>query len=132
MALSEPMTAVHTRSFRIAVAEDEPASLHILVHLLGALGHKVIYAAADGAELVDNCGAHEIDLAVVDLDMPIMDGLATAEIYANQGIPVVLVSGHADAEELVIEQEPVCACVRKPASLQSLRTAIATAVGDRA
>ncbi len=125
------MTFVETPSIRIAVAEDEPASLNILIHLLGALGHKVIYSATDGAELIDVCEFAEIDLVVVDLDMPIMDGLATAEIFSNKGIPVILVSGHSDAEELVLEHEPVSACVRKPASLQTLRTAITTALATR-
>lgn len=131
MATGTTMTSAESSSIRIAVAEDEPASLHILVHLLGALGHKVIYSAGDGAELVDVCVFDEVDLVVVDLDMPIMDGLATAEIFANKGIPVILVSGHSDVEELVIEHEPVSACVRKPASMQALRTAIATALATR-
>ena len=125
------MTPVETPSMRIAVAEDEPASLNILVHLLGALGHHVFYSAGDGAELLDVCVFDEIDLVLVDLDMPIMDGLATAEIFSQKGIPVILVSGHSDAEELVLEHEPVSACVRKPASLQSLRQAIADALATR-
>jgi response regulator NasT len=131
MAPGITMTAVETPSIRIAVAEDEPASLNILVHMLGVLGHKVIYSATDGSELIEVCVFDEIDLVVVDLDMPIMDGLATAEIFANKGIPVILVSGHSDAEELVLEHEPVSACIRKPASMQTLRTAIAAALATR-
>ena len=116
-------------SVRIALAEDEPASRNILARLLKALGHEVVYAAADGIELVD-IEVDEVDLAVVDLDMPEMDGLATAEFMSTKGIPVVLISGHPDAEELVLDQEPVAAYVRKPASLDSLRSAIATALGS--
>jgi CheY-like chemotaxis protein len=122
------MSHDQTLSIRIAVAEDEPASRSILVRLLNALGHQVVYAAADGAELVDGRPIDDIDLVVVDLDMPIMDGLATAEFMSHKGIPVILVSGHADADELVVEHEPVVACVRKPASLQALRQAIDVAL----
>ena len=122
------MTHNQTLSVRIALAEDEPASRSILVQLLKALGHDVVYAAADGSELVDECPTDNIDLVVVDLDMPVMDGLATAEFMALKGIPVILVSGHADADELVIDHEPVAACVRKPASLQDLRQAISVAL----
>lgn len=117
-----------TLSVRIALAEDEPASRSILVRLLNALGHDVVFAAADGSELIDACPTDDIDLVVVDLDMPIVDGLATAEFMAHKGIPVILVSGHADADELVVEHEPVAACVRKPASLQALRQAIDVAL----
>lgn len=118
-------------SVRIALAEDEPASRGILVRLLQALGHDVVYAAADGLELVDACEITNIDLVVVDLDMPVMDGLATAEFMSSKGIPVILVSGHPDAEELVVEEEPVAACVRKPASLESLRQAITVALNGQ-
>ncbi len=120
-----------TPPIRIALAEDEPASRQILVRLLAALGHKVIYAAADGAELVEECVVDEIDLVLLDLDMPVMDGLATAEYMSNQGVPVVLVSGHPDANELVLEHEPVAACVTKPASLRALRNAIADALASQ-
>jgi CheY-like chemotaxis protein len=124
------MSSEQTLSVRIAVAEDEPASRSILVRLLDALGHQVIYAVADGADLVDVCRVGEVDLVLVDLDMPIMDGLATAEVLSQKGIPVVLISGHPDAQELVLEHEPVAACVRKPASLQTLRMAIAQALAE--
>ncbi len=124
------MPSEQALSVRIAVAEDEPASRGILVRLLDALGHQVVHAVADGAELVDICCIEDVDLVVVDLDMPIMDGLATAEIFSQKGVPVVLISGHPDAQELVLEHEPVAACIRKPASLQTLRTAIAQALAE--
>ncbi|MDZ4656065.1 MAG: response regulator [Bythopirellula sp.] len=124
------MTPAETLPLRIALAEDEPASRNILVRLLVALGHEVVYAVGDGAELIEVC-VDEIDLVFVDLDMPVMDGLATAEFMSNRGIPVILISGHPDAQELVLEHEPVDACVRKPASLQTLRAAIAEALGSR-
>lgn len=125
------MSHDQTLSVRIALAEDEPASRNILARLLTSLGHEVVYEAADGAELVDGRPIDNIDLAVVDLDMPIMDGLATAEFMSTKGIPVILVSGHADADQLVVEHEPVAAYIRKPASLQTLRQAIAVALNGR-
>ena len=60
--------------------------------------------------------------------MPVMDGLAAAQHLAEKGIPVILVSGHADAEEIVLEYEPVVCTVLKPASLESLQSAIEQAL----
>lgn len=117
-------------SVRIAMAEDEPASRNILARLLRALGHEVVCEAADGAELVD-MNVEQVDLVVVDFDMPEMDGLATAEFMSHKGIPVILISGHEDAKELVLEHEPVAAYVQKPASLDNLRVAISTALNGR-
>ncbi len=131
MAQVKTMSPAETLPIRIALAEDEPASRNILVRLLVALGHEVIHAAANGAELIDVCVVGEVDLVFVDLDMPVMDGLATAEFMSSKGIPVILISGHPDALQLVLEHEPVAACVRKPASLQTLRKAIAQALSSR-
>jgi hypothetical protein len=57
-----------------------------------------------------------------------MGGLATAEQLAKEGIPVILISGHPDAIEVVLDQEPVAARILKPASLESLQFAIEQAL----
>jgi response regulator NasT len=102
----------------------------IIVRLLERLGHKVICAVSNGAELLCECSAQQVDLVVTDLDMPVMDGLAAAQELSEKGIPVVLISGHPDAEEIVLEHEPVVARVLKPVSLQSLQSAIEQALTD--
>src|SRR5688572_30018804 len=92
---------------RIALAEDVPGNRTIIVRLLERLGHKVVCAVSNGAELVDECSEKDVDVVLTDLDMPVMDGLAAAQELAEKGIPVILVSGHPDAEEIVLEHEPV-------------------------
>ena len=57
-----------------------------------------------------------------------MDGLTAAQELAAKGIPVNLVSGHPDAEKIVLEHEPVMACISKPGTLKSLLRAIEQAV----
>jgi response regulator NasT len=99
--------------------------------LLEHLGHDVVCAAANGAELLDTCFKHHVDLAVVDLDMPVIDGLAAAEEISAKGVPVILVSGHPDVKEIVMEHEPVVTRIVKPATLESFRRAIAEALGKR-
>lgn len=116
---------------RIALAEDEADLRQVFVKLLEALGHQVVCAVADGAELLKVCSNEDVDLAIVDLDMPIVDGLTAAEELSERGIPVILVSGHPDAQELVLEHEPFVARIVKPATLESFRRAIATALATR-
>jgi response regulator NasT len=113
---------------RIAVAEDEPDIRRTFVLLLEKLGHKVVCAAANGEELIDQCMQEEVDLVVVDFDMPVMDGLAAAEHVGLKGIPVILVSGHPDAEQVVIEHEPVVTRIRKPVTIDALQKAIKQAL----
>lgn len=118
-------------SVRIAVAEDEPDIRNTFVRLLEVLGHKVVYAVGNGAELLDQSLDDQVDVVIVDLDMPVMDGLATAEEVERKGIPVILVSGHPDSESVVLDHEPVVARISKPASVESLQRAIRQAVAGR-
>ncbi len=116
---------------RIAVAEDEPDVRKTFVRLLECLGHKVVCSVANGEELIDQCTYEEVDIAFVDLDMPVVDGLAAAEIVSERGIPVILVSGHPDARQVVVEREPVVARITKPATVEALQRAIQQALASR-
>ena len=118
-------------SVRIAVAEDEPDIRKTFVRLLEHLGHKVVFSVGNGAELLEQSLDDQVDVVIVDLDMPVMDGLAAAEEVERKGIPVILVSGHPDSESVVLEQEPVVARLTKPASLESVQRAIITAIASR-
>jgi CheY-like chemotaxis protein len=117
----------------IGVAEDNADFRRALVALLNALGHRVICEAGDGAELVKACleerpAAQRVHLVIVDLDMPIMDGLETAEHFSQRGVPVILLSGHDDVDRIKLEHEPIAARVRKPATIETLSAAIEQAV----
>jgi two-component system, response regulator PdtaR len=116
---------------RIAVAEDEPDVRKTFVRLLECLGHTVVCSVANGEELIDQCTFDEVDIAFVDLDMPVVDGLAAAEIVSERGIPVILVSGHPDARQVVVEREPVVARITKPATVDALQRAIQQAMASR-
>ena len=113
---------------KIALADDEPDLRSTMARLLGLLGHEVVYTAANGAELLQACTEQPVDLVILDLDMPVMDGLTAAEELAERGIPAVLVSGHPDIEEVVLEHEPVVTRIMKPATVDKLRDAIRIAL----
>jgi CheY-like chemotaxis protein len=125
------MIAQQVTQARIAVADDEPQVRATFVRLLEALGHQVVCAAANGAELVERCASIDVDLAFVDFDMPVMDGLAAAAEVSKFGIPVVLISGHPDAYDVVVEHEPVVAKLLKPASVDQLQSVIGCALAGK-
>jgi CheY-like chemotaxis protein len=118
-------------SVRIALAEDEPDIRKMFVRLLERLGHEVIFAVSNGAELLDQSLEENVDIVFVDLDMPVMDGLAAAEEVERKGIPVILVSGHPDSDSVVLDEEPIVARISKPATLESLQHAIQQALVGR-
>jgi two-component system, response regulator PdtaR len=115
---------------RIAVAEDDINLRKTYVAMLQSLGHRVVCAAANGAELLERCFDQDLDLVLVDLDMPVMDGLAVAEEISKKGVPVILISGHPDVCEVVVDQEPIVTRLLKPATVYGLQRAIEEALAS--
>ena len=61
---------------RVLIADDEELIREALVALLEReTDIKVIATAADGRQAVDRALAHRPDVAVVDLQMPVVDGV---------------------------------------------------------
>lgn len=125
------MSEERVLSVRIAVAEDEPDIRKTFVRLLELMGYEVVYSVSNGAELLEQALDGRVDVVFVDLDMPVMDGLAAAEEVTQKGIPVILVSGHPDSESVVVDQEPVVTRITKPATPTLIKEAIAKAMANR-
>jgi response regulator NasT len=114
---------------RVCLAEDDPDLRAVLNAFLRKLGHEVVCDAADGQALVQSALHEDVDLVIADLDMPVLDGLAAAELISQQRpVPIILLSGHPDAEHVVLEHEPVSLRLTKPVSLAALQDAIQVAM----
>ena len=82
---------------RVLLAEDEEMIRDALVSLLGREPDiDVVAEAADGSVAVERALAHRPDVAVVDLEMPRMDGLQVVTELARvlPTCPVVILTGH--------------------------------------
>jgi CheY-like chemotaxis protein len=88
------------RRLQVLLAEDTPVNQRLAVALLEERGHTVI-VANDGREAVDLLLTHRVDLILMDVQMPRMDGFqATAAIRAleagtAQRIPIIAMTAHA-------------------------------------
>lgn len=117
------------RSVTVSIADDEPAARRTLQRMVAALGHTVISLAGDGQELLDQCRQVRPDLAIIDLEMPVLDGLATAEeLRAISPVAVILLSGHPDFQQVVRSEEPIEVYLSKPVTLRELDRAIRQAL----
>jgi len=86
-----------TPPLRVAVADDEPDMRDYFTRILPRLGHRVVAAAEDGAELVELCRQAKPDLVITDIKMPELDGIEAAmRLYQERPVPVILVSAHSD------------------------------------
>ena len=67
-------------SLRILVAEDNVTNQKVLQKILERAGHSVVIVD-NGHEALDCLSSSEFDLAIMDMQMPVMDGLEAIKIY---------------------------------------------------
>ena len=116
---------------RILVVEDKQLNQVLTKRMLEAYG-ATVEIAANGKEGLESLKAHEFDLVLMDVQMPVMDGLqATKEIREttngslNPEIPVIAVTAHAmrDDKELCL-RAGMNAYLSKPVYIDQLRKTI--------
>ncbi len=87
---------------RILVAEDEPTNLEVMLGLLESAG-QVVDVARDGAEALALASLHRYDLILMDMQMPVMDGLeATRRLCAlgpKIAAPILALTANAFADD---------------------------------
>ena len=91
--------------FRILVAEDDESFLDTIVLLLEQDARFAVAGKArDGRDAVDLAGRLSPDAVVMDIEMPVLDGVEATKLLraATPELPIVAVSGH-DYEERVLE-----------------------------
>lgn len=94
-----------SRSMTILAVEDDIVSMGFLESQIESLQHKIV-KAHNGQEAIDilNTQARNIDVVLMDREMPIMDGLTAVKYIKNnpllRNIPVIMVTGADSIEEM--------------------------------
>lgn len=87
------------RALRVLVADDMPVNLRAAAVALRSLGHGGVLVR-DGQQVLDALQRERFDLLLLDVSMPVLDGLsALREIRSTERpggprLPVIIVSGH--------------------------------------
>ncbi|GIJ54543.1 response regulator [Virgisporangium aurantiacum] len=76
---------------RILIVEDNPQSLELMSYLLGAHGYEVC-CAATGATAVDAGGSVTVDLVLLDLQLPDIDGYQVLRELRARGTAVKIIA----------------------------------------
>ena len=121
------VTLAETEPLRILLVEDDATVAEVIASLLRARGHHVTHAAHGLAALAQTA-AHVFDIALLDLDLPGLDGLALARQLRAQAFtaPLVAVTARADADaEALARAAGFDGFLRKPVTGEMLAEAIA-------
>jgi response regulator NasT len=115
-------------SVRILVAEDEALIRMDLVEMLQGAGYEVVAEATNGQEAVDLALLHKPDLAILDVKMPVLDGISAAEKIIELA-PVLMLTAFSQKELIDRARDAgVMAYVVKPFTIGDLIPAIEIAI----
>jgi len=100
---SEPKLDLEpTNSLKVLIVEDHPVNRMILDTWLTTAGHSTV-SAENGQIAVDVTQDRVFDLIIMDVNMPVMDGLSATQRIRSQGLnrdtPIVVLSASARAED---------------------------------
>ena len=113
---------------RILVAEDEALIRMDLVEMLQEAGYQVVAQATNGEEAIALANEHQPDLAILDVKMPVLDGISAAEKIIAIA-PVLMLTAFSQRELVERARDAgVMAYVVKPFTIGDLVPAIEIAI----
>jgi signal transduction histidine kinase/BarA-like signal transduction histidine kinase len=116
-------------AMQLLLVEDDAVVAEVVCGLLARLGHRVVHAPHGLAALAE-LEVARFDLALLDLDLPGIDGLALARLIRSRGLslPLLALTARADAEaEPAARAAGMDGFLRKPVTGEILAEAIAAA-----
>ncbi|MCB1379941.1 MAG: TMAO reductase system sensor histidine kinase/response regulator TorS [Alphaproteobacteria bacterium] len=121
------------RRLRVLVVEDDEATRAVASRFLADMGHEVT-TAADGFAALAEAERRHPDLVVMDISLPGMDGIATAQRLRADGLglstPIIAMSAHVFKDEVDhYLGSGMDGYVAKPLTPETLEAAIAKAGG---
>lgn len=118
-------------SYKIIIADDEPITRLNIYEILVGAGYQVVGEAGDGFDALDLCRAHHPDLVLLDIKMPLIDGLKVAQLIKEEKLAgsVLLLTAYSGKEFVSQAKEVgVEGYLVKPVSEESLLPMVEVAI----
>jgi response regulator NasT len=114
---------------KVLVADDELLVVQGIIGLLTSLGFEIVGPCKNGQEAVEKVREERPDIALLDIQMPVMNGMQAAQvIFQEHDIPVVMLTAYSDDSFL---RNSIAAGVfgylLKPASSEQISAALSVA-----
>ena len=121
---------------RVLIVDDEPNVRLVLRTALGSVGYEVV-DAEDGQKALEqlSSGGASFDLALLDLQMPRMDGMELLSRLRDAGsaVPVVILTAHGSIPEAVTAMKlGAIDFLTKPITPEALRRVVAEVIARHA
>lgn len=115
---------------RVLLAEDEALIRLDLAEMLTEAGYEVVGQASNGEEAVSLAESLRPDLIIMDIKMPVMDGLTAAETIGEQRIcPVIMLTAFSQKELVERARDAgVMAYIVKPFTVSDVTPAVEVAL----
>jgi two-component system nitrogen regulation response regulator NtrX len=111
---------------RILIVDDEENIISTITHILQDEGH-VVFSAANGSDALTFLAKNEVELIILDVWLPDMDGLDLLEKIKASGVEssVIMISGHGSID-IAVRSTRIGAFdfIEKPPSLDRLVTSV--------
>lgn len=120
----------HKRIYRILLVDDDPNCLDAVDQILRREGYETL-PRAEGRAALEAVLEHDIDLAILDFDLPDMDGLHVLyEIRRmRRNLPVIIMTARASKEmRLATLEAGAYTFIPKPINIPNLRQVVARAL----
>ncbi|SNS12677.1 response regulator receiver and ANTAR domain protein [Anaerovirgula multivorans] len=85
---------------RVVIADDEPITRMDILEMLHEEGYDVVGEASDGFDAIELCKKYKPDLVLLDVKMPLLNGLKAAKIINQDELAecIVLVTAYSSRE----------------------------------
>lgn len=111
----------------VLIVEDFQDARELMRFMLETLGHRV-EEAADGSEAVKLAQKNHPDLILMDVAMPIMDGITAARIIKESeetaDVPIICITAHTNRHKHEALQAGCVKVISKPLDLEILNSAM--------
>jgi CheY-like chemotaxis protein len=98
-----PMGVCDDHSSTVLVVDDNDMNREILCRRMEKFGHRHMHAV-NGQEALDQMRGNTIDLVLLDINMPVMDGMEVLKSMKAdcelRNIPVIMISANSDSETI--------------------------------
>lgn len=118
----EKIEKLDLTGLKILIAEDEPVNFEYLRIILSAYNAEIIWAK-NGAEVIEKIPQHMPDIILMDIKMPVMDGIEATKILKSMYPDIIIVAQtaySADDEEYLARKAGCDYFITKPIKKENL------------